>query len=39
MSHKLPNDPKKFGPGMWISIHILAYHAKNKEINFFIVKL
>lgn len=30
MSHKIINDPKKFGPGMWTSIHILAYNSKAK---------
>jgi len=29
--YKLHDDPRKFGPGMWLSIHILAYNAKNKD--------
>ena len=31
MSHKIIIDRKIFGPGMWISIHILAYDAKTKD--------
>ena len=31
LAYKLSDDPRKFGKGMWISIHILAYHAKSKD--------
>lgn len=30
MHHKISDDPKRFGKGMWIAIHILAFHAKSK---------
>ena len=30
--YKITDDPKKFGKGMWLSIHVLAYHAKDKDV-------
>lgn len=30
-AYKLTNNKNKFGPGMWYSIHILAFNAKTRE--------